>query len=218
MSMLLICLVLPVNEWLLLPLESRFPQPDPAPPHVDGIIVLGGAVDPYLTAQHGMPALNDMAERMTAFVALARQYPQAHLAFTGGSGVLAGAAISEADVARTLFTSQGLDRPVTFETHSRSTYENAVLLQAIVTPRHTETWLLVTSASHMPRAIGSFRKAGWPVVAWPVAYKMGRAVRLDPEQALPGRLGGLDMALHEWIGLLGYRVLGRTEAVFPGPE
>lgn len=215
---LVVCLLVPVDELVLLPLEARFPRPERLPDHIDGIIALGGAVNPYLTEQHGIPSLNDTAERMTAFVALARQHPEAALAFTGGNGQLVGASLSEADVARALFTSLGLDRPVLYEGQSRSTYENALFLKQKVQPTPGQVWVVITSAAHMPRSIGTFRAAGWPVIAWPVAYKVGRTIRFDLETSAPQRLGELDTALHEWAGLVGYWLTGRTKMLFPAPQ
>ena len=213
----LVILLLPVNQWLLFPLEDRFPPVTNPPSHVHGIIVLGGAVDTELTEAHGMPALNDAAERMTTFVALARRYPEARLAFAGGSGLLVHGRLSEADVARGLFDQLGMSRPVIYDNRSRNTYENAVLLRDRVSPQRGETWILITSASHMPRAVGIFRKLGWPVLPWPVAYKTAHTLSVEYQQALPARLGELDWAAHEWLGLIAYWLLGRTSSLLPGP-
>ena len=79
------------------------------PPHVAGIICLGGAVDPELARARGLPSLNDAAERMTAFVSLALAHPEVRLAFTGGSGRVFRGRLSEADVARQLFDGLGLN-------------------------------------------------------------------------------------------------------------
>ncbi|MGH8587786.1 MAG: YdcF family protein, partial [Gammaproteobacteria bacterium] len=78
--------VFPIGDLLLFGLEQRFPAPASLPDKVDGIIMLGGAQEPRLTAAYGQPALNGAAERMTTFLALARRYPQARLVFAGGSG------------------------------------------------------------------------------------------------------------------------------------
>jgi len=205
--------MLPVDDWLTAPLEARFPSVHAMPERIDGIIVLGGAVDPEMTARHGMPALGDAAERVTTFVSLARRYPDAKLVFSGGSGHLLGGP-PEADAAARLFADLGLDPDrVLFERESRDTYENAVDSLRLATPKAGETWVLITSATHMPRAVGVFRKVGWPVLPWPVGYKSGE---WHPG-GLAGVLRNLGTALHEWIGLAAYYARGRTDALFPGP-
>ncbi len=215
----LLLVLLPLDSWLLEPLEDRFPPLRVLPPHVTGIICLGGAVDPELTEARGLPSLNDAAERMTAFVTLALAHPEARLAFTGGSGRVFRGRLSEADVARTLFDGLGLAaRPVTYENRSQTTSENALDLAALLHPRPDETWILVTSADHMPRAIGTFRAAGWPVLADPVGYKTAHSLVVELAPTLPQRLDRIDAAAHEWVGLLVYRLLGRTDRLLPGPE
>lgn len=208
----------PLATWLTWPLENRFSRPEPAPARVDGVIVLGGAVDQELTRARGLPALNGAAERMTEAVALARQFPQARIIFTGGSANPLGNPLSEADVARMLFTSLGLppDR-VTYENAARNTYENATLSAAIAQPKPGQTWLLVTSASHMPRSMGVFRAAGWPVTAWPVNYSTGNTSTSAYDTPFAARLGQAEWALREYTGLLAYWAMGRTAGLFPGP-
>jgi uncharacterized SAM-binding protein YcdF (DUF218 family) len=79
-------------------------------------------------------------------------------------------------------------------------------------------WLLVTSASHMPRAVGLFRKAGWPVVPWPVAYKTGHSPKVQLTREFGDKFMHFDWAAHEWVGLVSYWLMGRTDALFPGPN
>ncbi len=208
---------LPVDQWLLAPLENRFPAPPPDQ-HVDGIIVLGGAIDAALTADRGMPSLTGAAERMTALIPLAKQYPAARLVFTGGPSTNSPDGPAEADGAQMLFTSLGVDQArVTYESQSKTTYENALRTTGLVPPKPGEVWLLVTSAAHMPRAIGVFRRAGWNVVANPVGYKTFRDPAHRGRRGFGQRLALIDTAAHEWIGLLGYAVEGRTSALFPAP-
>lgn len=210
---------LPVGYWLLNPLEERFPAMSTEPDGVDGIVVLGGAVRAALSADRGQPELNGRAERMTEFVALARRYPNARLVFTGGTAALFPTGkTTEATIARDLFQAMGLDvQSVEFEQTARNTYENAVMTKAAVNPAPGQTWLLVTSAAHMPRAVGVFRRVGWPVLPWPVDYMTGD----HPRAAWPnvGRaLVTLDLAAHEWQGLVGYHLMGYTQHVFPSPD
>src|SRR5262249_52451134 len=75
---------LPVGDWLLRPLEEQFPPLSDLPPKVDGIIMLGGAVNTVITESRNQPTVNDHAERFMAFADLARRYPNAKLVFSGG--------------------------------------------------------------------------------------------------------------------------------------
>lgn len=205
----------PLGEWLALPLESRFPQPKPMPAHVDGIIVLGGAVRTFWTYAHGQPSLNEHAERMTETVALARQYPDARIVFTGGNRDQ----ISESEVARRFFVSQGVDLSrATFEEKSHDTFGNAVLTKALLKPQPGQTWLLVTSAYHMPRSVGCFRKAGWTVVPYPVDYETPGVISTAMAFAAGENLERLDDSMREWAALVEYYWVGRTDALFPGPR
>lgn len=214
-SVLLVVLIAaPVDDWLYAPLENRFPPVQQMPPHVDGIIVLGGAVDPVASVNHGIPHLNEEAERLTTFAMLARRYPAAKLVFTSGSPAIFGRKIAEADATKQLFAELGLDTSkIIFERQSRNTYENAIFSKKLADPKPGEVWILVTSAWHMPRAVGIFREAGWPVLPWPVAYRTEGSYDFE----LVDHLRGVDRATHEWLGLLAYRLLGRTGALFPGP-
>lgn len=208
---LLAVLVLPVGQWAMGSLERQFPPNRDEPSHVDGIIVLGGAVVPSLTETWHMPALTDGAERMTAFAALAHRHPEARLVFSGGGGSRKPGKLREADVAYQLFEQLGVDvGHMQFERESINTWENAVFSQCLVKPKPDEAWLLVTSAFHMPRAIAVFHKIGWNVLAWPVGFKS----RPDSEGLgggnLPEGLHLLDDAAHEWVGALEYSILGRS--------
>ena len=113
-----------------------------------------------------------------------------------------------------LFADFGLDNgQVLFEGKSRNTYENAVFSQRLVHPEPNQIWILITSAAHMPRAVGIFRNVGWSVIPYPVAYKSDDDYRGD----LTGALGIVDSAVREWAGLIAYRILDRTDAISPGP-
>lgn len=207
----------PVGRWALASLQATVPTPGELQlDRVDGIIVLGGAVGPGDLAATGLPSLNDEAERMTAFVALARRYPDAKLVYTGGSGFARDdSGFVEADAARTLFGSLGVPvERMRFEDKSRNTWENAQLSQRLVAPQPGETWLLVTSAWHMPRALGCFRKLGWTVVPYAVDYLGREPVRWLSFDATR-ELYWLTMAEREWIGLVSYRLMGRSPDWLP---
>jgi uncharacterized SAM-binding protein YcdF (DUF218 family) len=214
----LVVAVLPVHEWVSAPLENRFPTVMELPDHVDGIIVLGGAESARTTEFRRQPSVGGGAERLLEFVSLARRYPNARLVYTGGSGSLSPGGLGGADVARQIFDLIGFDtKRVLFESKSRNTYENAQKLAELVVPDDSQTWLLVTSAQHMPRAMGVFRKQGWAVVAYPVDYQTDSiGLRLDFD--LSDKMSGLNVAMKEWVGLAAYYAMGRTTTIFPGPE
>lgn len=209
----------PFGRMLTVPLENRFPifVDDGRP--VDGVIVLGGAELPEITAARGQPAFQESAERMFALADLARRYPQARLVFSGGSGSLLGSSMQEADVVRMALPQLGIDPArVAFETQSRNTVENARLSRQLAEPKPGERWLLVTSAMHMPRAIGSFRAAGFPVTAYPVDFRTtGRGDPWRPFNSVAEGLEFFDGALRQWTGLAAYYWSGRSSALFPAP-
>ncbi|MEZ5834695.1 MAG: YdcF family protein [Geminicoccaceae bacterium] len=217
--LLLVVATLPVGLWLREPLEDRFSRPDPLPDRVTGIIVLGGAQVPVITHDRGVLAVNERAERLVEAVELARLYPEARLLLTGGNGALGTGGVSEGEVNRIFIRMTGLDpRRVIYEEQSRNMYENALDSKAIIRPDASEIWLLVTSAFHMPRSVGIFRKAGWPVVPWPVDYQTVPGQGMVPEINMSGRLLELDESVREWIGLAAYYLMGRTDALFPAPR
>jgi uncharacterized SAM-binding protein YcdF (DUF218 family) len=210
----------PLGHVLLLPLEQRFPPWDPARGAPDGIIVLGGSVIPELAIARGDDSgLNESAERITAAVELARKYPDARIIFSGGNASLFPNAPSEAAVAFRQMVALGVapDR-ITAEEQSRNTIENAVFARLIAQPKPGERWLLITSAWHMPRAMAVFRAAGFPVEAYPVDYRTrGPGDVTRPFSSVAFGLAQVDVAMHEWAGLLAYRLTGKTKELFPAP-
>ncbi|MBX6323041.1 MAG: YdcF family protein, partial [Rhodospirillaceae bacterium] len=212
--------VLPVGDWITAPLEDRFPAPQPLPEGVDGIVVLGGGVETERFVERGQVGLGPAAERFTTAIALMRRYPQARVVYTAGDPSLRGLGANppEAEGARRLYAALGVDTArILFEGRARTTHENAVLAKAAAHPQPGETWLLVTSAWHMPRAVGCFRSVGWPVVPYPVDYLTTGRLWRDKGLDLAGELMLMTVGSREWLGLAVYRLLGYTDALFPGP-
>jgi len=211
--------LVPLGSWAVEKLEMRFPAPQTLPDRIDGIIVLGGVFNASLTQVHGTVSLNASADRLWAGLELARRYPMAKFVFTGGNGLPLTDVPGEAELAQRAYREVGLEGPrMIFETTSRNTRENAVLSQKLVQPQETENWLLVTSAAHMPRAVGSFRAIDWQVIPYPVDYTTGGTT--DPIVDFSGirQFGRLNQALREGAGLAYYYYRGWTEALFPAPE
>jgi uncharacterized SAM-binding protein YcdF (DUF218 family) len=174
-------------------------------------------IDPERSEAAGRPVLMTAADRVTAAADLARRYPTARVVFTGGTGSLF-SSIAEAEHATGAFERMGVARErVVLEGRSRNTAENAAFTAALIAPRPGERWVLVTSASHMPRAVGAFRQAGFPVEAYPVDRAVLPRDFLTISNSLPVGLGRTDTAVKEYIGLVVYRLTGRSSAFFPGP-
>jgi uncharacterized SAM-binding protein YcdF (DUF218 family) len=211
--------ILPAGNWLIWPLETRFPKWDASRGAPHGIVVLGGSIGPENSAARGEPALNESAERITIVGELARKFPAARIAFTGGNASLSGGP-SEAEFAGKLFESFGVPRErLILEGDSRTTFENATFTRKLVAPKPGERWLLVTSAHHMPRSMGVFRQAGFPVEPYPVDWRTaGFGDLLTPFGSIAAGLARTDAAAHEWAGLLIYWVSGRSSELFPGPQ
>jgi uncharacterized SAM-binding protein YcdF (DUF218 family) len=106
------------------------------------------------------------------------------------------------------------------ESRSRNTDENARFTRELVSPESNERWLLVTSAAHVPRAVGSFRRAGFEVIPYPTDYRTEGKVsdfwefRTEPLEGI----NMLDAATHEWLGLIAYWLAGKSDALLPGPD
>ncbi len=213
---------LPTGIWLARSLENRFPILSPDMPAPTGIVVLGGSIDQTTTAARGgQVAIVAAAGRITEAVVLARRYPEARLVFTGGSNlVFARDGLDEAEAAKKLFIELGIAAErITIERESRNTWENAVFTKRMIDPKPGERWVLITSAYHMPRSVGIFRVAGFTVTPYPVDFETRNN---DRERYLPilpvsRGLDLVDRMSREWLGLLAYRLAGRTDAVLPGP-
>lgn len=213
---MVVIMATPLSEWVLAPLENRFPAMTRMPAHVDGIILVGGAVDPVLSFWRRRPQVNGDAERVIATAALARRYPDARILITGGNGSLWRSALNEADPTRRILLSLGVPAArITLEKRSRNTFENAEFSYALIHPKPGSVWLLVTSANHMPRAVGCFRHVGWKVVPYVVDYRTAPHTRFS--WIFSRRLQALAMGTHEWIGLVAYWMMGRIDHVFPAP-
>ena len=209
----------PIGPLLTRPLEDRFPRPAGEMVAPDAIIVLGGAMNEGMLAARGVLELNESGARMTEAVAVAQRFPQAKLVFSGGSASFTRQANTESDAARLFFAQMGVaPERCLYEDKSRNTFENAVFTGALLKPAPGQTFLLVTSAFHMPRSMGLFRKAGFNVVPWPSDYRTtgSPADFWKPQLHAEDGLRMTSVALREWIGLLAYRLTGKIDALLPG--
>ena len=210
--------VLPIGMIMSSQLESRFPSNPTLPRKVDGIIILGGVINPSLSSIHVEPQVNGSIERVLIGANLAHRFSSAQIIFTGGSGDLFNPQLREAHHAPKLFKLLGLHhKRIIFEDRARNTAQNAQITFDIAKPKASENWILVTSAFHMPRAVGSFQKAGWKIIPYPVDFTTSG----NEEFELTFQFNGISRfarALHEYIGLSAYWLTGRTDTWFPGPR
>lgn len=215
---LLVLTLTPLGPWLLTDLENRFPLPPADAAEPAGIILLGGFTDARMADRRGVVGINEGASAVFEVAALARRWPNVPIVLSGGSNALVGtAAASEAELMKRLLVATGVaPERLMLEQRSRTTWENAVETRDLVHPVPGAAWWLVTEAFHMPRAVASFRAAGWSgIVARPGAYATNGRIGWRPPM-----LWGLitaDMAVKEWLGLVAYRLTGRSDELAPSP-
>ncbi|MGQ3671651.1 YdcF family protein [Xanthobacter sp. TB0136] len=211
----------PLANYILSPLEERFPQFHDDGRPITGILVLGGAELPDIGLARGQPAFSEAGERIIMFAEYARRYPEARLAFIGGSGALMPEGVGrEAQMMRESLTALGIDPArVELEEYSRNTAENALFAKRLLQPKAGENWLLITSAFHMPRAVGCFRAVDFPIIPAPVDFRTVSTERLNEmfSRAASG-LDFTDVSVKEWVGLIAYYMTGKTDALFPAPK
>ena len=202
----------PLPDLLIRQLEAQYTE---IPLQADlqqyvGMVILGGSTeDSFVATAHSQPLLNEAAERMTAPLAMLRKNPHLWMVYTGGGAMPGPRVIKEAQLAKSFYDSMGLPTGrVVYESASRTTYENATLSAKLPGVDTTQPWLLVTSAWHMPRSMATFAKAGWNVTAYPVDYRTGASTPWT-EYSLGSGVRKWQLALHELMGLLAYRLSGR---------
>ncbi len=212
--------LLPISHYLVGPLEQRFPRPV-LPAQLTGIVLLAGSERPSMTENHGAPQLNVHGVRYTTTLRLAAQFPDARVVFVGGPPRNARTGeLDQSGVARQLLPQMGLDPArLSYDERSRDTCESAANAKARVRPQPGEQWVVVTSAVHLPRTVACFRAVGWEVIPQPADYQVlsgALMTSLKPGDFNVARnLGLLDLGLHEWVGLVYYRLSGRTRTLFP---
>src|SRR5205823_8460955 len=176
------------------------------------------AVDPALSLAYGQTVFNGSVGRVLAGIALARRHPEAKLALIGGEGEMFPVGLAEARATLGFVLEEGVaENRIVLEERSRSTHENAVFAKDLIRPGTAETWILVTSAFHMPRAVASFRAVDWPVIPYPVDFKVDPKSVLRANFNLVEGLGTATIAAKEWAGLVGYRLRSWTDELFPTP-
>lgn len=191
--------VLPIDQWMMRPLEEAHAKPDLTQlDKVDGIMVLGGEFNTRISADRNELTTVSGTERINAFIHLMRLYPNARLAFSGGSGTLT-PGVAEANLSKTYIENLGVDTShVIFEGESRNTRENAIYMKKVMNPQPGENFILITSAYHMPRSLKEFNKLGWSPIPYPVGYRTaGKTSYMTGDIRL--KVNNLITAMREWL-------------------
>lgn len=193
----------PLGRVLLRPLEDTYPRPV-LPPHIDGIVVLGGGERSDIWQSRGAPGADVSALRIVSAYILAEHHPEAKLVFSGGWPPM-----PESIAARQLLDELGFDmRRLTVESQSRDTWENLEFTRRLMKPKPGEVWVLATSANHLPRAMGIARALHWKMLPWPTDYDTANG-GYHGWMRVVINLDAMDTAFSEWVGMLAYRISGR---------
>lgn len=215
-SLTLIIAIFPIGDWLIYPLETHFDTTAELPEKVDGIILLGGSFVTNTSQYWGKIQTNHFADRIYQFLALLKRYPNAKAIFTGGNADPFKNIPSEAHFAKQLFNNIGIQEGrILFEDKARNTYENALLSQAIANPKKGENWIVISTAWHLPRAVGIFCKQQWPVIPYPADFHTHPDYLFSPTLNLGDHINQLNFGIREWIGLVAYYLTGKTTAILP---
>ena len=204
---------LPLSTLPLRMLEDSYKVPK-ITQQVDGILVLGGHTgNGWVSETRTQAQQDDAADRLTKAIMLHRQQPQAMLIFTGFSGRLSPRGWNEAEITRRLLDELGVSEiDVLFEVTSRNTWENAVNSLKVAVPQPGSRWVLVTSASHMPRAVAAFTAAGWEgLIPYPTDFQ----TPTHQPETFDFAVGTAAVRnwLHEYVGIAAYQITGRASAV-----
>ena len=168
--------ILAAGNWLLYPLEAAISAMGRIKGRAGRHCGAGRQRStPKRSAARGVAVFGSAVDRIIAGAALARRYPMARIVYSGGNANLVSDDTGEeADYVVALFESLGMSRDrLILERRARNTFENAEFSKVLGEPKRGERWLLVTSANHMPRSVGLFRKAGFAVEPYPVNWYTG---------------------------------------------
>ena len=209
--------ILPSGLYLLVKLEGKYKNISSLPKKVDGILILGGPSSASITKKYNQVSFNSHGERLTESIKLIKKYQSAKIIFSGGSGHKnKNFDRSHAYVAKKFYNEMGFKDNIIYEFESRNTYENIIFSKKIANPKNNEVWLLVTSAFHMPRAINTAKKQKWNMIPYPVDYQtLGDSTKYKISILhILNYINTFNFASHEWVGLISYYILNRTEKIF----
>jgi len=204
-------------SWIMWPLEARFSEYKELSldENYSGIIVLAGSERTIISSYVNQATFSNAGERIYQTVAVAKKISGLPIIHTGG--IKRGPnEISENEVAEKFFIDNGLDLTrVRFEGNSYNTYTNAIESKKLFKSDENQKWLLITSAYHMPRAVGTFQKADIKIHPYPVDYRTPLKYYSFFRFSMSENFRIFDLAIHEYLGLIAYYITDRSISIFP---
>ena len=206
---------LPIGNYLIHQIEKEYHSSTNIPKKIDGIVILGGATNPIMFKEYMQISVNGSAERLIESVHIINKFKNSKVIFSGGSGVVSRPDLGHSQVAKSFFKKMGFkENRIIYEDNSRNTYENIIFSKEIANPKKNENWLLITSASHMKRALLIGSKHNWNLIPYPVDFKTRKKFKLTPNLSLLSNLNSFQEGSHEWLGLTSYYLMNRTNSIF----
>lgn len=204
-------------SWIMWPLEARFSEYR----HLDtqekysGIILLAGSERTIISTYVDQPTFSNAGERLYQTVSAAKIFPNLPIIHSGGTKRRPNE-WSENEVAKVFFIDNQIDlKRVRFDEKSYNTYSNAKESKKLFEDHENEKWLLITSAFHMPRAVGAFQKVGINIHPYPVDYRTPLKYYTFFRLSMSENFRIFDLAIHEYLGLIAYYFTGRSSSIFP---
>ena len=205
----------PIGSYLIYQIEKEYHLNTVIPKKLDGILILGGATNPLMFKEFNQISVNGSAERLIESVNLIKKFKNSKVVFSGGSGIMNRPDLDHSQVAELFYKKMGLENNrIIFENNSRNTYENIIFSKEIANPQKGQNWLLITSASHMKRAILIGQKHDWQLIPYAVDFKTLKKFKFMPSLNLLSNLNAFQQGSHEWLGLISYYLMQRTNKIF----
>ncbi len=199
----------PIPEFLLQNLEDKFSHRQEAFLSSEGIIVLGGGAGSGIVSRDRNDiSLGEGSERIFKGIQFLKQKPEGTVIFTGNSGSLFHEGLPETEIiAKLIEALKVVPKNVLFERRSRSTFENAVYTGEIIDDLKIKKWGIVTSASHMKRAIATFEKQRPEIVfnPIPVDFQTANSVYWGPGK-MQDSINLWRIYIHETVGYWVYKL------------
>jgi uncharacterized SAM-binding protein YcdF (DUF218 family) len=201
--------ITPTGQALCRSLESQYRTPLLTGTSYDAVVVLAGGNNRNPDTGQTSILGTDSVNRMICGLRVWRQTSTPALVLTGGVGDPLGRTPPDADAMREFAVEFGVPATtILTESRSRHTAESATEVRRLL-PR-THRIVLVTNAVHLPRSTALFRKQGFDVTPFPCTYFAGsEGWSVDDFVPSAGGFWLVGAALHEYVGMAVYRVLGR---------